>query len=146
MDMIKEANKYAEFLGVGVRPSPTPVVQYAVIPAEALSHFIEWVFDSTNTTVLKARGHDKENGRTHKLNDFISKLWTRYVKDAEEKGIKKNLSRENFRIMLSLPIFKRTAPEECACAQYCEYGWDGINKLSKKLLKDLPFHCHSLNY
>ena len=136
-DMIKEARKYKQVLGVGVRPVPTPVVQYAVISTEALSHFMAWIFDSNNTTVLKARGHDKEHGRTHKLNDYISKLWTRYFKDAEEKGIKKPLSRENFRYMCSMPIFKRTSPEECACAQCSEYGWEGISKLSKKLLKEL---------
>ena len=136
-DMIKESRKYAEFLGVGVRPTPTPVVQYSVIPSEALSHFIAWIFDSNNTEVLKARGHDKENGRTHKLKDFISQSWQRYCADAETKGIKNKLSRENYRTMLSLPIFKRAAPEECACPQCCETGWEGISKLSKKLLKEL---------
>jgi len=86
--------------------------------------------------VLKARGNDGERGCTHMLKDYAARTWNRYREDAKKKGLK-GISRHNYNAMLKLSVFKRAKPEECACSQCVTKGWEGINKLGLKLLREI---------
>ena len=135
--LLKSAQQFKEYMGVGVPPVSTPSVENAVISLAELTHFITWIFSPTMTTALKAKGHDGERGRTHQLKDFAARTWPLYRKHAIDKISERGLSYKNYCQMLKLPVFKRASPEECACAQCVTKGWEGIYKLGKKLLKEL---------
>jgi hypothetical protein len=134
--MILTAMQYKKYLGVGIPPVPTPAVEYLIISLAELKHFIDWIFDPLNTTVLKQRGHDGERGCTHQLKDYAARTWTPYKESAKQADVS-GISQNNYNMMLKLPIFKRVKSEECACNQCVVKGWEGILKLGIKLLREV---------
>ena len=134
--MIRTAMQYKKYLGVGIPPVRTPAVEYLMISLEELKHFIDWIFDPLNTTVLKQRGHDGERGCTHQLKDYAARTWSPYKESAKQANVS-GISKKNYNMMLKLPIFKRVKSEECACNQCVVKGWEGILKLGIKLLREV---------
>ena len=134
--MILTAMQYKKYLGVGIPPVPTPAVEYLIISLAELKHFIDWIFDPLNTTVLKQRGHDGERGCTHQLKDYAARTWSPYKESAKQADVS-GISKNNYNMMLKLPIFKRVKSEECACNQCVVKGWEGILKLGIELLREV---------
>ena len=103
---------------------------------QVLNHFIDWIFSPLQVTTLKARGNDGERGCTHRLKDYAARTFGPYREDALAKGLK-GIGQASYNAMLKLQVFKRAKPEECACSQCVSKGWEGINELGLKVLKEI---------
>ena len=87
-DLLKSAQQYGKYLGVGVPPVESPSVEYHVISLPVFKHFLSWIFAPQTTNALKARGNDGERGCTHELKDFAARTWKPYREAALKKGLK----------------------------------------------------------